>query len=112
MPAENAIAELLGTGAGGAGGGVVLTLLAQKLMGKNGDKLEDIVDTLEEALNGVREKVKNVESTAQDVAGGQREVINQLAQMNNAIQRSNEILAEMRGFFQAGGSRSRSGGGT
>tara|TARA_Y100000310_G_scaffold261420_1_gene270747 strand:- start:177 stop:515 length:339 start_codon:yes stop_codon:yes gene_type:complete len=112
MPAESALAELLGTGAGGAGGGVILTLLAQKAMGKNGDKLEDVVDTLESALNAVREKVNDVEDTAQDVAGGQREVINQLAQVNISIQRSNELLAEMRGFFQAGGPRGSRGDGT
>lgn len=93
MPAESTIVDLLGAGGGGAGGGVVLTLLIQRLLGK---PAED---------KGGRATLDRIESGINTLTNEQRETVRHVDLVNTSIQRSNELLAEMRGYFRgAGGS--------
>ena len=104
MPTEGTLGELV-TGTGGIGGGAGLMLLLQRFLSKNGDRAQDVGEGLETALDGLHDKIGQVEGSAVEIAGSQREIVEgqrvvaqRVDAVNATLQRTNELLSEMKGF--------------
>ncbi len=91
MPNEvNALTELIATGGGGAGSGVILTLLAQRFLHRNNGPPP--AKQVAIAIDDLANRVGQVESRASDM-------VDQLSLLNVSNQRTNELLAELRGIL-------------